>query len=261
MAIAPPYKAIVLFTPGGDVLYAVDRDKTRHWHFDLCLGIQSLLKLRETPHFLVPHYTATVDVGRPALNETPRIFAEIHTPVYHHRYFLNALFEFPHLSWQRAKSVPEILDAELLLSYAQQFPELWQGHNWVVPLEQVMSLSQEITRSSSPSGDPPHSLRSRPSTPQPSVVGALHYVLRLYVSGYGIQTKQSLQELHQCLEQGLHAPYSLKVIDVHREPELAEQDQVTAIPTLIRTYPPPVRRIVGKFADPQQLVGLLQDLG
>jgi len=254
MKPAPPYKAIVLFTPGGDVVYTIDREKTRHWHFDLCLGIQSLLKLRETPHFLVPYFTATVDVGSPALSHPAPIFAEIHTPVYRHRYFLNALLELPEIAWVRAKSTPEVMERELLQSYAQQFPELWQGHNWVVPLTEVMSLSQAIE-----AADPARYGRISFSALEGSDQ-VDHYVLRFYVSGHGGQTKKSLSELHQCLKQGLNAPYSLKVIDIHREPELAEQDQITAIPTLIRAYPQPTRRIVGQFQDPQQLLRLLQDL-
>lgn len=252
MKPSPPYKAIVLFTPGGDVLYAIDRDKTRHWHFDLCLGIQSLLKLQETPHFLVPYYTATVDVGSLSLNTAPPIFAEVHTPVYHHRHFLSALLGLPQIPWQRAKSTPEVMDGDLLRSYAQQFPELWQGHNWVVPLEEVMSLAQAIE-----AADPAR--YSQKSFVSP-VEASCHYVLRFYVSGHGGQTKKSLSELHQCLKQGLDGHYSLKVIDIHREPELAERDQITAIPTLIRTYPKPTRRIVGQFQDPQKLLSLLQDL-
>jgi circadian clock protein KaiB len=250
MKLPPPYKAIVLFTPGGDVLYTVDREKTRHWHFDLCLGIQSLLKLRETPHFLVPYFTATVDVGNPSLSSPLPIFAEIHTPVYRHRYFLNALLELPQVTWLLAKSTPEMMERDLFQSYAWQFPELWQGHNWVVPLAEVMSLSQTIE-----AADPIRYGNLSFASIQPD-----HYVLRFYVSGHGFQTKKSLSELHQCLKQGLNAPYSLKVIDIHREPELAEQDQITAIPTLIRTYPQPTRRIVGQFQDPQQLLSLLQDL-
>lgn len=252
MIPTPPYKAIVLFTPGGDVLYTIDRDKTRHWHFDLCLGIQSLLKLRETPHFLVPYYTATVDVGSPSLSSPPTIFAEIHTPVYHHRSFLTALLGLPTITWQRAKNTPEVMDRDLLRSYAHQFPELWQGHNWVVSLEEVMSLVQAVE-----AADP---ARYGKVSFSAALEESCHYVLRLYISGHGWQTKKSLGELHQCLAQRLNAPYSLKVIDIHREPELAEQDQITAIPTLIRTYPQPTRRIVGQFEDPEHLVRLLQDL-
>jgi len=268
----PPYKAIVLFTPGGDVFYTIDRDKTRHWHFDLCLAIQSLLKLNEAPHFLVPYYTATIDVSIDPVTDLPQVLAEAHSLVYRYRYFLNALFDLDRLGrsilpkgiqWKSMVGTTGGTAPAFLQHYAQQFPQLWQGHNWVVPLDQVVSLNRAIVTQPSPvSLDQSPKARGYLSSEQldhsDHHSGVDGYVLRLFVSGHGFQTEQSLKELHQFLKQELAAPYSLKVIDICRYPELAEQDQITAVPTLVRIWPKPVHRIVGHLHHPDQLMQLLQ---
>ena len=43
------YKGIVLFTPGGDIIYTIDPNKQERWHLHLCLGLQEILGLPE-PH-------------------------------------------------------------------------------------------------------------------------------------------------------------------------------------------------------------------
>jgi hypothetical protein len=141
---------------------------------------------------------------------------------------------------------------------AQQFPQLWQGHNWVVPLDQVVVLNRAIVTQPPPVSQKQSPEASAHLSEQPDHPGVDGYVLRLFVSGHGSQTEQSLKELHQFLKQGLAAPYSLKVIDICRYPELAEQDQITAVPTLVRIWPKPVRRIVGHLHHRDQLMQLLQ---
>lgn len=263
----PTYKAIVLFTPGGDVFYTIDQDKTRHWHFDLCLAIQSLLKLKEAPHFLVPYYTATIDVGVDPVTDLPQVLAEAHPLVYRYRYFLNALFDLDRLErsilpkgiqWKSMIGATGGTAPAFLEHYAQQFPQLWQGHNWVVPLDQVVVLNRAIVTQPPPVSQKQSPEASAHLSEQPDHPGVDGYVLRLFVSGHGSQTEQSLKELHQFLKQGLAAPYSLKVIDICRYPELAEQDQITAVPTLVRIWPKPVRRIVGHLHHRDQLMQLLQ---
>ena len=59
-------------------------------------------------------------------------------------------------------------------------------------------------------------------------------MLRLFVSGYNASTERILQNLHQLLEQSLHQPYTLKVIDVLKHPDQAEAAQVSATPTIVK---------------------------
>ena len=264
------YKAIVLFTPGGDVFYTVDEDKTRHWHFDLCLAIQSLFKLQEAPHFLVPYYTATIDVTVDPVTQVAHVLAEAHPLVYRYRYFLNALFNLDppgvakSVFWKSRVGAMSSTDPAFLQHYAQQFPQLWDRHNWVVSLDQVLSLShtqdnpQRLTSSREPTLSIVEPEQSFHSTPLSCKNPGDGYVLRLFVSGHGSQTEQSLKELHRFLKQELTVPYSLKVIDICRYPDLAEQDQITAVPTLVRVWPKPIHRIVGHFNHSDQLSQLLQ---
>lgn len=83
------------------------------------------------------------------------------------------------------------------------------------------------------------------------------YVLRLFVSGHSVATEQTLKSLHQLLENSLRHPYTLKVIDIFKHPELAEADQISATPTLLRVWPQPVRRIVGDMNNVEQVLRIL----
>jgi circadian clock protein KaiB len=83
------------------------------------------------------------------------------------------------------------------------------------------------------------------------------YVLRLFVSGNSAATEQTLKSLHELLEHSLGHPYTLKVIDIFNHPEQAEVNQISATPTLLRVWPPPVRRIVGDLNDIEKVLRIL----
>ncbi|NJL83111.1 MAG: circadian clock protein KaiB, partial [Chloroflexaceae bacterium] len=86
------------------------------------------------------------------------------------------------------------------------------------------------------------------------------YVLRLFISGDRLAAQGTLENIHRLLEQGLGHAYTLKVIDITRNPELAETDQVSATPTLVRVWPQPVRRIVGHLDDLPRVLRILTAL-
>lgn len=261
MALFPPLpnscKAIVLFTPGGDVIYTVDVNKARHWHFDLCVGLQSLFGLKEPPQFLVPAYTATLDMHMDHDTQDTHVVAEAFPAAYRYRYFLNSLFNLTQVTWTPIPWSERTTNPWVLHHYHGQFPELWQNHNLVVALDQVATIVQSLAQPAYSSINMFSKLPDPTPSPPPDPDSARGYVFRLYVSGHGMQTEQSLKRLHRFLNEGLSAPYSLKVIDIKRYPDRAEQDQVTAVPTLVRIWPQPVRRIVGHFKDPHQLIQLL----
>jgi circadian clock protein KaiB len=127
----------------------------------------------------------------------------------------------------------------LLLRYREQFPQLWQHHNLAVRLE----------------GRPD---RGHAPVNQAEFVDFPCYVLRLFVAGNSSITRQTLQRLHQCLETALPCPYRLTVVDVLKQPQAAEVDGITGTPTLLKLYPPPVRRLVGELEDPSGLLSFLQ---
>jgi len=63
--------------------------------------------------------------------------------------------------------------------------------------------------------------------------------------------------LNNILEQEFEGVYALKVIDVLKNPQLAEEDKISATPTLAKILPPPVRKIIGDLSDRDRvLIGL-----
>lgn len=83
------------------------------------------------------------------------------------------------------------------------------------------------------------------------------YVLKLYVAGNTPNSIRALKTLNNILEQEFQGVYALKVIDVLKNPQLAEEDKILATPTLSKILPPPVRKIIGDLSDRERvLIGL-----
>jgi circadian clock protein KaiB len=83
------------------------------------------------------------------------------------------------------------------------------------------------------------------------------YVLKLYVAGNTPNSIRALKILKNVLEQEFKGVYALKVIDVLKNPQLAEEDKILATPTLSKVLPPPVRKIIGDLSDRDKvLIGL-----
>ena len=81
--------------------------------------------------------------------------------------------------------------------------------------------------------------------------------LRLYVAGQTTKSAAALANLKRYCEQYLAGRYSLEVIDLLQHPQLAEGDQILAIPTLVRKVPEPIRKIIGDLSNEERvLVGL-----
>lgn len=83
------------------------------------------------------------------------------------------------------------------------------------------------------------------------------YILKLYVAGNTPNSLRALKMLNNILEQEFEGVYALKVIDVLKNPQLAEEDKILATPTLAKILPPPVRKIIGDLSDRERvLIGL-----
>jgi circadian clock protein KaiB len=81
--------------------------------------------------------------------------------------------------------------------------------------------------------------------------------LRLYVAGQTTKSTMALANLKRYCEQHLAGRYTLEVIDLLQNPQLAEGDQILAIPTLVRKVPEPIRKIIGDLSNEERvLVGL-----
>ncbi len=83
------------------------------------------------------------------------------------------------------------------------------------------------------------------------------YNLRLYVAGQTPKSIAAIRNLRAICEQHLKDEYNIEVVDLMKDPALAQRHQIIAIPTLIRQLPEPVRRIIGDLSNVEKvLVGL-----
>jgi circadian clock protein KaiB len=88
-------------------------------------------------------------------------------------------------------------------------------------------------------------------------IDAAKWQLRLYTAGQGPKSLAALRNLRRICEEHLPGQYRIEVIDLLLEPRLAKEDQIIAIPTLVRKLPDPLRRVIGDLSDLERtLVGL-----
>ena len=81
--------------------------------------------------------------------------------------------------------------------------------------------------------------------------------LKLYVAGNTPKSATALKNLKKYCEDHLKGKYRIEVIDLLKRPQLAEGDQIFALPTLVRKVPEPIRKIIGDLSNEEKvLVGL-----
>ncbi len=98
--------------------------------------------------------------------------------------------------------------------------------------------------------------RSKPDA-SPRAAESECYLLRLYVAGQTPKSLSAIANIKKICEENLQGHYELDVIDLYEQPQLAQRDQIIALPTLIRKLPPPLRRIIGDLSNTEKvLVGL-----
>jgi circadian clock protein KaiB len=87
--------------------------------------------------------------------------------------------------------------------------------------------------------------------------GSENYVLRLYVAGMTPRSEEAIRNITALCQKRLAGRYDLQVIDIYQQPSLAKSDQIIAAPTLIKKLPLPLRRLIGRMTEEEQiLVGL-----
>ena len=80
------------------------------------------------------------------------------------------------------------------------------------------------------------------------------YVLRLYVSGSTSKSALAVENIKRICEQHLKNRYDLEVIDIYQQPNLARDEQIVAVPTLIKRFPPPLRRLIGDLSNQERVL-------
>ncbi|MFB3888869.1 MAG: circadian clock KaiB family protein [Candidatus Bathyarchaeia archaeon] len=81
--------------------------------------------------------------------------------------------------------------------------------------------------------------------------------LRLYTAGQTPKSIAAFNNLKKIAEEHLQGKYTIEIVDLTQNPQLATGDQIFAIPTLVRKLPPPIRKIIGDLSNTERvLVGL-----
>lgn len=84
-----------------------------------------------------------------------------------------------------------------------------------------------------------------------------NFLLKLFVAGQTPRSLAAISNLRKICEENLKGRYEIQVIDLIEQPELARTNQILAIPTLVRSLPTPVSRIIGDLSNESQvLMGL-----
>jgi circadian clock protein KaiB len=87
--------------------------------------------------------------------------------------------------------------------------------------------------------------------------GSDKWQLRLYVAGQTPKSVSAFANLKKLCEEYLNGQYQIEVIDLLKNPDLAKQDHILAIPTLVRKLPVPIRQIIGDLSNQEKvLLGL-----
>jgi circadian clock protein KaiB len=81
----------------------------------------------------------------------------------------------------------------------------------------------------------------------------VRFVLRLYVTGATDRSLRAIANIRGFCERYLKGRYDLRVVDIYQQPSLAQDQQIVAAPTLVKSEPLPPKRLVGDFSDQSRL--------
>ena len=99
--------------------------------------------------------------------------------------------------------------------------------------------------------------KSTPPETRPAETKSDTFLLRLYVAGQTPKSLAAIANIKKICEEHLQGRYELQVIDLYQQPQLAQGEQIIAVPTLIKKLPLPLRRIIGDMSNTESmLVGL-----
>jgi circadian clock protein KaiB len=110
---------------------------------------------------------------------------------------------------------------------------------------------------SAPAKKPKKGMARSNGSNQPVKGEAEHWNLRLYVAGQTPKSLTAFTNLKRLCEEYLKGRYEIEVVDLTKQPQLAQTDQIVALPTLVRKLPEPIKRLIGDLSDTARvLVGM-----
>ena len=80
------------------------------------------------------------------------------------------------------------------------------------------------------------------------------YVLRLFVAGASPNSVRAINNLKEICEEFLEDGYKLEIIDVYQQADVAKQEQIIALPMLIKKYPLPERKLIGDMSAKEKVL-------
>ncbi|WP_424356925.1 circadian clock KaiB family protein [Methanocella sp. MCL-LM] len=86
---------------------------------------------------------------------------------------------------------------------------------------------------------------------------AIEWDLRIYVAGETPKSRDAIANLRKVCEEYLKGRYTIEVIDLLKHPQLAAEEQIFAVPTVVRKLPEPLKKLIGDMSATEKvLVGL-----
>jgi circadian clock protein KaiB len=92
------------------------------------------------------------------------------------------------------------------------------------------------------------------NTPKQTPEKSETWELRLYVAGQTQNSMKALTNLKKIAEEHLKGKYTIEIVDLLKNPQLAAGDQILAIPTLVRKLPEPIRKIIGDLSNTERVI-------
>ena len=86
------------------------------------------------------------------------------------------------------------------------------------------------------------------------LLGAERYVLRLYVAGMTQRSHEAIRRVLEFCDKHLADRYELQIIDIYQKPDLLRDEQIVAVPTLVKRLPAPLRRFIGDMQSEERLL-------
>ena len=80
------------------------------------------------------------------------------------------------------------------------------------------------------------------------------YVFRLYVTGASPNSLRAIANTRELCEEHFNDNYELEIIDVHQQPSVARQENIIALPLLIKKHPLPEKRLIGDMSDMERVL-------
>jgi len=80
------------------------------------------------------------------------------------------------------------------------------------------------------------------------------YMLRLYINGATLKSTLAVKNIKRICEHHLNGKYDLEIIDIYKHVNLARDEQIVAVPTLIKQLPHPLRRLIGDLSDQNKVL-------